>query len=76
MIKIEVTGCLDCPFCQVEQNFDAVGWDTLLSCNLVPHVREAYISRHIVSYDSYDEKQEPIETPEWCPLTEIQITKI
>lgn len=76
METIKVTGCTDCPFCQVEWYPDSVGNDMLLSCGLVKYVKDGFQEFMIACYDSYEEEQEPIETPEWCPLTEIQITKL
>lgn len=76
METIKVTGCTDCPFCHVEWNPDSMGRDTYLSCNLIRHGKESYVNNGIAAYDSYDEKQASIVTPEWCPLTEIQITKL
>lgn len=76
METIKVTGCIGCPFLQTEWNPDSVGSDTLLSCNLYGFGSVEYKDNIIACYDSYDDNQDPIVTPEWCPLTEIQITKL
>jgi hypothetical protein len=75
MEVIKVTGCTDCPFCQIEWSPDSIGFDTTLSCGLYGFGKTAYMDNIIDVLDSYAEEKKLPKTPKWCPLTEIQITK-
>ena len=67
MKKINVSGCIDCPFRGSEFNDYAVGFDSIDSCELARFFN--YKDNIIVVYNMCDEDSK-LETPKWCPLKE------
>ena len=60
-VKINVTGCKDCPFCTVEVGTEAN--ETLFLCAL-----SGWLENEEEIIGTY-----PLTTPDWCPLDKMLI---
>lgn len=73
---ILVNSCIDCPFCVYDIDYDVVGDDTLLKCNLLNFKSKSYQNNIITSYDSNSKKLPKVKTPDFCPIKNDKILKI
>ena len=64
MKEIKVTDCSDCPFCQLDMW--AINWE----CWYPGWERNGGASDRTIC-----DAEGSMDTPEWCPLTELKITK-
>lgn len=65
--KLNVSGCVDCPFAYTEYDDFATGVDSLEICGLAQFNKLELIT--IKAYDSKEgEEISNDDTPKWCPI--------
>ena len=77
-MKIQVTNCLNCPFIVEDVDFDSVGSEMCLSCNLIKFTELESLSKNklrVFDYEKWTE-MEYLEPLEKCPLKEINKIEI
>ena len=77
-MKIQVTNCLNCPFIVEDVNFDSVGSEVCISCNLLKFLNLERMNYQLYRYFDYEEwyNQEYLEPLEKCPLKNIDKIEI
>lgn len=77
-MKIKVTSCKNCPFKVLDYDPNVNGYDSLEYCKLQRFLTrnlEKYVNDTIRVFDSFEEDWDEINTPDWCPLNELNIIK-
>ena len=54
-MKVKVTNCLDCPFMIEEIDFDSVGNEVCIDCNLLKFLKLEKLSEHKFRFFDYQE---------------------
>lgn len=63
---MKIKDCSECPFRVDDWNPDSNGYDMYVFCNLAKHLNLPQY--RIKSYDSWNEEEQVITTPDFCPL--------
>ena len=77
-MEIKVNNCSNCPFLVTEMDFNSIGNEVCVSCNLLKFLKLEQVEKHrfrIFDYEKWVE-MEYLEPLEHCPLknnTEIKI---
>jgi len=77
-MEIKVNNCSNCPFLVTEMDFNSIGNEVCVSCNLLKFSKLEQIEKHRFRIFGYEELEEMeyLEPLEHCPLknnTEIKI---
>jgi len=69
-MKIQITNCLKCPFSIEDANFNSIGKEICISCNLLKFLSLEQIEKHKFRYFDYKKwtEMEYLEPLEHCPL--------
>jgi len=77
-MTIKVNNCLKCPFSVEDIDFDSMGKEVCIGCNLLKFLKLERMDYHTYRYFDYEEwfNQEYLEPLEKCPLKEIDKIEI
>lgn len=70
MVEIKVNNCSNCPFLVTEMDFNSIGNEVCVSCNLLKFLKLKQVEKHRFRIFGYEELEEMgyLEPLEHCPL--------
>lgn len=77
-MKIQVNNCLKCPFLIEDVDFDSIGSEMCLSCNLIKFTELESLNKNKLRVFDYEEwtEIEYLEPLEHCPLKNMDKIEI
>ena len=77
-MTIKVNNCSNCPFLVTEMDFNSIGKEVCISCNLLKFLRLEHIEQHRFRIFGYEEwtEMEYLKPLKDCPLKNIDKLEI